>query len=186
MNAGALPTKRLELLHELVPTATTVGILVNASNANAAADVVAVESAAQRIGLQVVIASIAEAETDFNGVFEALTRANASALLVNTDAFFSSRRDQLVALAFSYGIPTVYSIREFVEVGGLASYGNDLADAYRHAGVYVGPILKGARPGDLPVLQPTKFDLVINLKAAKVFGIEISPTLLARADEVIE
>jgi putative ABC transport system substrate-binding protein len=180
-----LVAKRLELLRELVPTATTIAFLVNPNNSNAAPDTKVVQTAARGFGLQLVVLSAA-IENDIDAAFATLVQQRANALLVNTDSFFLTRRNQFVALAVRHAVPTIHDLREFTAAGALASYGTDLADAYRQGGVYVSRIVKGEKPADLPVIQPTKFELVINLKAAKALGLELPTALLARADEVIE
>jgi ABC-type uncharacterized transport system substrate-binding protein len=180
-----LVAKRLELLRELVPTATTIAFLVNPNNSNAAPDTKVVQTAARGFGLQLVVLSAA-IENDIDDAFATLVQQRANALLVNTDSFFLTRRNQFVALAVRHAVPTIHDLREFTAAGALASYGTDLADAYRQGGVYVSRIVKGEKPADLPVIQPTKFELVINLKAAKALGLDVPPSLLARADEVIE
>jgi ABC-type uncharacterized transport system substrate-binding protein len=180
-----LVAKRLELLRELVPTATTIAFLVNPNNSNAAPDTKVVQTAARGFGLQLVVLSAA-IENDIDAAFATLVQQRANALLVNTDSFFLTRRNQFVALAVRHAVPTIHDLREFTAAGALASYGTDLADAYRQGGVYVSRIVKGEKPADLPVIQPTKFELVINLKAAKALGLDVPASLLARADEVIE
>jgi putative ABC transport system substrate-binding protein len=183
--AGALPTKRLELLHELLPMATTVGLLVNPANANAEPDSGALQAAAGALGLQAYVLNAAS-DDDIETVFANLSRKQITALVVNSDAFLTSRRKVIVGLAARYKIPAIYSFREHAADGGLISYGTFRSEGYRQMGVYVGRILKGAKTTDLPVIQPTRFELVINLKTAKALGIDIPPTLLAIADEVIE
>jgi putative tryptophan/tyrosine transport system substrate-binding protein len=180
-----LGAKRLGLLHELVPHMKSVGILLNPDFPDASPQLREIEAASARAGLVPVVAT-ARTEAEFAPAFATLEQARVDALLVGADPFFNSRRDQLIALAARQRIPTIYEFREFAEAGGLMSYGTDLADAYRLVGVYVGRVLKGARPADLPVVQAAKFELVINLTTAKALGIAIPPTLLARADEVIE
>jgi putative tryptophan/tyrosine transport system substrate-binding protein len=180
-----LATKRLELLHELAPNAAVIGILLNPNLPDAGSQWKDVQEAARKIGLQ-VHAVHAGSEGDFSGAFAALVQLKANALLVSVDILFISRRDHLVALAARYAIPAIYPLREFVLAGGLISYAANLGLGYRQAGIYVARILKGAKPGDLPVVQPTKFDLIINLKTANALGLQIPDKLLALADEVIE
>jgi putative ABC transport system substrate-binding protein len=183
--SNALVAKQMELLRELAPTAAVIGVLINPSNPNADADEKAAAAAARLLGRQVNVA-YAGSERDFDAAFAALVRQGSTALLVVPDATFTSRPLQLAALAARYTLPAIYSRGELPAAGGLMSYGSSLADAVRQAGVYVGRILNGAKPADLPVVQPTKFELVINLKTAKALGLTVPPTLLARADEVIE
>jgi len=180
-----LVPKRLELLRELVPRATTIAILVNPDNRNHPSYVVALDSVA-RAGGQKVLVLGARIDTDFEPAFATLVQRRADALVVAADPFFDSRRDQIISLATRRAVPTIFQWHEFVQAGGLISYGTSLADVHRLQGVYSGRLLKGAKPADLPVIQPTKFELIINLKTAKALGLEVSPTLLARADEVIE
>jgi putative tryptophan/tyrosine transport system substrate-binding protein len=178
--------KRLELLHELVPTATAMALLVNPTNPTLAeAESGSVQAAATSLGLQIHVLH-ASTETDFDTVFATLARLRAGALMIGPDAFFTSRTKQLAALAVRHAVPTIYQTREFAAVGGLMSYGGSLTDAFRQAGVYTSRILKGEKPADLPVQQATKVALYINLKTAKALGISFPLTLLGRADEVIE
>jgi putative ABC transport system substrate-binding protein len=178
--------KQLGLLHEMVPAATTVALLVNPTD-RALAEVVTRDAqlAAGKLGLQLHVLH-ASTERDFDTVFATLAQLRAGALMIGTDSFFISRSEQLAALAVRHAIPAGFYFREFVAAGGLMSYGGSFTDAHRLAGVYVGRILKGAKPTDLPILQPTKFELAINLKAAKALGLTVPQTLLATADEVIE
>ena len=180
-----LSAKRLGLLRELIPTASSIAILVNSSNPAAKINVSEIQSAADDVGLDLHVLNASTAQ-DIDQAFGDLTRLHVAALIVSSDPFLSYRRDQIIALASRHAIPAIYGIREWVVSGGLMSYGTDYADAFRQAGVYCGKILKGAKPADLPVEQPTKFELVFNLKTAKALGLDIPPSLLARADEVIE
>jgi putative ABC transport system substrate-binding protein len=182
---SALGAKRLELLRELAPSARVIGVLVDPNYPDAEPQRKDVTEAARIIGQQVHIVN-AGTENDLNGAFATLVQLKAGALLVSADVLFTSHRQQLVALAARHKIPAIYFLREFVLAGGLMSYAPDLGDGYRQGGIYIGRILKGAKPGDLPVVQPTKFEFVINLKTAKTLGLEIPPKLLALADEVIE
>src|SRR5262245_2270654 len=179
--------KRLGLLHELLPGAARVAVLVNPTNTtNAEVTVRDVQSAAHAMGLQVQIFN-ASTNSEIDAAFATLVRERPDALFVAPDAFFTSRRLKLVHLATRHAVPASYPVREFVEeAGGLMSYGPSITDMYRHVGVYTGRILKGTKPADLPVVQSSKFDLIINLQTAKLLGLEIPPTLLARVDEVIE
>jgi len=180
-----LETKRFGLLHELVPAAAAIAFLVNPTNPNAEGQLKDMQDAARRLGLQVHILK-ARSEPDFGPAFEILVQSHVAALQVGSDPFFFNSRQNLVALAARHAVPAIYEWREFAQAGGLVSYGTSLTDAYRQAGRYAGRVLKGARPADLPVMQPTKFELVINLKTAKALGLTVPPSLLARADEVIE
>jgi putative ABC transport system substrate-binding protein len=182
---SVLVAKRLELLRELVPAATIIAFLVNPDNSNAQPDTAVMQAAAARLGQKLIVLS-ARTDQDIDLAFASLGQQQSTALVVNTDAFFLTRRNQLASLEARYAIPTIHDLREYTAAGGLVSYGTNLADAYRQGGTYVGRILKGEKPHSLPVVQPTKFDLVINLKTAKALGFEIPLTLLARADEVIE
>jgi putative tryptophan/tyrosine transport system substrate-binding protein len=180
-----LVAKRLELLREMVPTATTLAFLVNPSNSNAEPDTKVAHTAARELARQLMVLHAAT-EDDIDAAFATLARDRVGALVVNTDAFFLTRREQFATLAARHEIPIIHDFKEYTVAGGLASYGIILASAYHQAGVYVARILRGEKPADLPVVQPTKLDLVINLKTAKALGLDVPATLLARADEVIE
>jgi putative ABC transport system substrate-binding protein len=183
---GELVAKRLELLRELVPGAARIAVLANPTDAIRTETVVRdVGEAARDIGLQVNFFN-ASTIREIDVAFAALVHERSNALFVSPDSFFNRRRIQLAILAAGYAVPAAYGVRDYAEAGGLISYGTSLADSRRQVGVYAGRILRGAKPIDLPVLQPTKFELVINLSAAKALRLEIPPTLLARADEVIE
>ncbi|HYU12009.1 MAG TPA: ABC transporter substrate-binding protein [Stellaceae bacterium] len=177
--------KRLEVLREIIPTAVVVAVLVNPSNPNTEANVRVISAAAQTMRLRIEFIN-ALSERDLEAAFSAIVDLPAGALIVGADGFFASRRERIVALAARHAVPTMYFQREFVAAGGLISYGTSSGEMYREAGTYVGRLLKGAKPADLPVLQPTKFELVINFKTAKALGVDVPPMLLARADEVIE
>jgi putative ABC transport system substrate-binding protein len=178
--------KRLGLLHELVPKAARIAVLVNPANAPATETTLReVQEAARALGLQIHVLS-ASTVSEIDAAFAAVARERVDALFVAGDGFFGSRRGQFATLAARERMPTSYGAREMVEAGVLMSYGTSPVDMFRQAGVYTGQILKGANPGDLPVLQSTKFEFVINLQTARALGIEVPPTLLARADEVIE
>jgi putative tryptophan/tyrosine transport system substrate-binding protein len=180
-----LDPKRLELLCELVPSARVIGALIDANRPEADDQTQSLQTAAQTIGRQMVVAR-ATAEHELDAAIASLAARKADALVISASPFFNSRGDRLIALAVRHALPTMYQFRDSVASGGLISYGASPVDSYRQAGVYVGRILKGESPADLPVLQPVKFELVINLKTAKALGLEVPPTLLARADEVIE
>jgi putative ABC transport system substrate-binding protein len=180
-----LGSKRLELLRDFVPKATTVAVLVNPESAVSRTDGANVQAAAQSVGLQAHLIN-ASTEGQVEDAFKVIVERRIDALLVTADLFFISRRQQLVALAARDAIPVVYPVREFVVAGGLMSYGASETDAFRSAGIYVGKVLSGARPGDLPVTLPTKFELVINLKTAKALGLTVPMITQMTADEVIE
>ena len=182
---AALAAKLLGLLHELVPTASVVAVLRDPNYLEFEAESRDLEEAGRAVRLQILMVNAAR-EREFNAAFATIVQAGAGGLLIGVSPFFLSQRRQLVALAGRHALPTVYNQREYAEVGGLISYGPSQTDAYRRAGVYVGRILKGERPGDLPVELGTKFELVINLATAKAIRVEIPPALLALADEVIE
>ena len=180
-----LTPKRFDLLSELVPDAGVIALLVNPDNKSAETQTRDVREVARAKGVELQILNVG-ADGDFETAFASLSQLRARALVVGGDSFFDSRRDQLVALAARFAVPAIYGIREYVAAGGLISYGASLTAVYRQAGVYAGTILKGAKPADLPVQQPTKFELVVNLNTAKSLGLTVPPSILARADEVIE
>ena len=184
--SSELAAKRLDLLHELLPRAVRVAVLVNPANAmNTASILRDVEVAARAIGLQVQVLH-ASTSREINAAFENVGGDRPDALFVGPDTFLIARRIQVVQLAAFHRLPTVYPTRDFVDVGGLMSYGTNVMDAFRQLGIYAGRILKGAKPADLPVVQSSKFELVINVQTATMLGITVPPSLLAIADEVIE
>jgi putative tryptophan/tyrosine transport system substrate-binding protein len=183
--SSELGVKRLGLLRELVPSATSIAILVNPKRPDADIQSAQLREATQALGLKFHTLK-AGSERDFDAAFQAVVQLQASALVVAPDALFTDGRDQIVALARRYSVPTIYELREYVVAGGLISYGIGISDIGRQAGILAGRILKGEKPADLPVMQPTKFDLVINLRAAKALGLTIPPGVFAIADEVIE
>jgi putative ABC transport system substrate-binding protein len=183
--AAELAVKRLEVIRELLPHARAVAMIVNPNYPGAEAEMAEVEAAGRVIGLhsqKVIAGDVPALET----AFATIGQMRVDAVTVGTDGFFIARREQIAALAARYAVPGIYPFPDFPAAGGLASYGASLADAYRQAGVYTGRVLKGAKPADLPITQPVKFELVINLRAAKALGLTVPPQLLGRADEVIE
>jgi putative ABC transport system substrate-binding protein len=183
--SAELEPKRLELLHDLVPKATTIGALVNQTNPIAETQSRDLQAAARALGLKLQILN-ASTERDFDTVFARLVELQASGLVIGTDGLFISQSEHLAALTMRHVVPAIFQFRTFAEAGGLMSYGGSLADMYRQSGIYTGRILKGEKPGDLPVQQVTRVELIINLKSAKELRLEVPPTVLARADEVIE
>ena len=180
-----LTVKRLELLREMVPGAARIAVLVNPANIAIETTLRDVQSAARVMGLQIQVLN-ASTSREIDAAFATFVRERPDAVFVSLDVFFISRRAQLVNLASRHALPATYPLREFAEVGGLMSYGTNIADTFRHIGVYAGRILKGAKPADLPVVQSTKFELVINAWSARMLGLAVPPTLIATADEVIE
>jgi putative tryptophan/tyrosine transport system substrate-binding protein len=183
--AVEVASKRLELLLEVVPTAAVIGLLTNPDNPRTDLEIAELQTAARTVGKRILVVK-ASSERDFDAAFETLVRGKANALLVPAEPLFFLWREQLVALAARHALPAMYDVREYTAAGGLLSYGLSLRDTYRLVAGQVARILKGAKPADLPILQPTKFELVINLTTAKALGLDVPPTLLAVADEVIE
>jgi putative ABC transport system substrate-binding protein len=182
---GELGAKRLGLVCELVPNPGAVGLLLNPVDPDAESQRQDVQKAADALGRRLVVV-YARRDTEFEANYVTLAKEHVGALVVENDPFFDSQRNRLMELAARYSIPAIYHIREFPAAGGLMSYGASLADRYRQIGIYTGRILKGEKPAEMPITQPTNFELVINLKTAKAFGLTVPPTLLARADEVVE
>ena len=180
-----LVAKQLGLLNELIPGATNFGFLVNPNNPNAESDTNSARLAADALGRKTIVVK-ARTREDIDQAFAQLNKERANALLISADPLFSGSREQLAALAARHALPTMFNSREFALAGGLLSYGPDQADAYREAGIYVGRILMGEKPSNLPVVQPTKFELLINTKTARSLGLNVPPLLLARAGEVVE
>jgi putative tryptophan/tyrosine transport system substrate-binding protein len=180
-----LAAKRLELLRELVPRATRVAVVVNPADVLTETQLKDVEAAARTMGVQIQVFN-ADSSAEINTAFEAIGRERPDAIFVGTTPFLNGRRVQLAQLAAFHRLPATYALRDYVEAGGLMSYGSDIVDGYRQVGVYTGRILKGAKPADLPVVQSTKFELIINSQTARMLSLTVPPTLLARADEVIE
>ena len=177
--------KRVELARELVPKTSALAVLINSKFPTALAEMRMMQTAARSVGLQIIVFD-ASNETEIDAAFAVLARHKVDVLVINTDPLLLGQREQIVQLAARHNMPTIYFLREFVDAGGLMSYGPNIANGYRQAGIYVGRILKGEKAGDLPVVQPTRFDLVINLRTAKTLGLEIPTILLVRADEIIE
>jgi ABC-type uncharacterized transport system substrate-binding protein len=182
---GPLAQKRLEFLREISPKAVNFVMLANPLSPDAAPEIRDVQASAQANGLQLKMLT-ASTPSELNSAFTSLSEQHPDGLLIGSDPFFIARREELIALAARLGVPAIYPFREFAESGGLISYGANIASTYRQAGIYAGRILKGANPADLPVVQPTTFELVVNLKTAKALSLTIPPTLLGRADQVIE
>jgi putative ABC transport system substrate-binding protein len=185
MFTNQLEAKRLGLLHEMVPKVTSIGVLINPRNASADIQMQEVQAAARSLGLQVHVRNVSS-DSDLDAAFEGLIQAGARALMAAADPFIAGQRDRLVVLAAKHGLPAMWEWPDFVQGGGLMSYGTSIVDSYRQVGVYTGRVLRGEAPAELPVVQPVKFVLAISLKTAKTLGIEVPPTLLARADDVIE
>jgi putative tryptophan/tyrosine transport system substrate-binding protein len=182
---SVLGAKRLELLRQLVPKAATIALLVNPNTTETESERTDVQNAAQALGQQLIVFDVTSGR-DIEAAFTAFVQRGVGGLLVGTGPFLTSNREQIVTQAALHGVPTMYALRESVSAGGLMSYGSSISDAYRQAGIYAGRILKGEKPADLPVMQSTKFEFVLNLKTAKALGLEVPDKLLALADEVIE
>jgi putative ABC transport system substrate-binding protein len=180
-----LDAKRLEILRELVPGGGLIGAFVNPNRPDAEAQARDMQDAARTLGQQVTVFKAGSA-AEIDAAFAEMARQRIAALLIGSDPFFTGQHAQMVALTTRHGVPAIYAAREFPDAGGLASYGSRISDGYRQAGIYTGRILKGEKPADLPVVQPTKIELIINLKAAKTLGLDVPTQLVARADEVIE
>jgi putative ABC transport system substrate-binding protein len=180
-----LDTKRLELLRDLLPQATVIGLILNPKNSDAAEVIAAASDGARKLGRQLVVTGASTPE-QLDAAFASIVKGGAGALLMGSDTFLNAHGDRIIALAERFRLPTMYNGRSFVEGGGLISYGANFADTYRLVGGYAGKILKGAKPADLPVLEPTRYELLINLKTAKSLGLTVPPLILGRADEVIE
>jgi putative ABC transport system substrate-binding protein len=183
--SNELSAKRLGLLHEMLPKATQIAVLVNSKFPDSADQIRDLQEVARKLGLQVRVLN-ASTDGEIDMCFATLAEQRADALMVAADPFFTARRSRIIALAGRHALPAIYDLRDWTATGGLISYGTDVADAFRQTGIYTGKILNGTKPADLPVMQSTKYELVINLKTAKSLGLEIPPMLLARADEVIE
>jgi ABC-type uncharacterized transport system substrate-binding protein len=183
--SGLLGAKRLEMLRQLVPTGATMAMLVGTDTLEARIERRDVELAAQALGQQLIIVPVSR-EDEFDDAFTSIVGRGAKTLLVGTGPLLTSNRERLVALAARHAIPTIYTLREFIEVGGLMSYGASIVEAYRQVGIYAGRVLKGEKPEDLPVVQSSKFELVINAQTARMLGVTVPPSLLSIADEVIE
>ena len=184
-NGADVESKQVGLLREVLPNAVVMGVLVNPKGPQAGFQARNAQVAAQALGMSALILN-ASSEADFDMIFATLAQKRAGALLITGDAFFTGQLDRLAALMARQGIPAIHGLREFAAAGGLMSYGASITDAYRQAGIYTGKVLKGARPADLPIQQPTKYELVLNLKTAKALGLTIPPGVLAIADKVIE
>ena len=183
--SGEIVSKRIAVLRDLLPSAKVLGVLMNSTTPSSEAESVAAERTAHTLGWQVKVLRVGK-ELDFDTAFQPLVRERVDALLVTTDPIFESQRHRIVALAAQHAVPTIYALREYAVAGGLMSYGASINDVYRQAGSYVGRVLKGEKPSDLPVIQTSKFELLINLKTAKTLGIAVPAAVLALADEVIE
>ena len=183
--SATLGAKQVEFLHEIVPKVTVIGLLINPNNPAGEEQIKVAQAASVALGLQIYVAK-SHSESDFDPAFAFLTQQQVGALLIGGDALFNSQRARLATLAAHHALPAIHFAREYVAAGGLMSYGSSVRDAYRQVGVYAGRLLRGAKPADLPVMLPTKFELAINLKTAKALGLTIAPTLLSRAEKVIE